>query len=451
MKHNHVLLMVTLVSLMGLLAICGICAAQTKQSAQSAQSARGSAPSTAASAFAAGAGGAEEYAKWLSGAFEALRADLPAITASAEAAAKAYLPDSAGIAAQGDLGFTKEINNRAGGIIRMQYADKVPADFKGVILAYLREDTLDQDVQAINQFHTRGCHVVVFGGGGLLDEARKRGATFDSAVNTRAADHDGLFRVPALGQEPEQWSAATAPAASILAAWTWQAEFVAACTRLNKMPPMFQSYAIPGSKERFTKLKDLKFHETTPPPVPAGVSGKAYLHAVETSFRAVMKDDLQDIRDLAALVIRTRKAGGKAYFFAQNHAQLIAMSRPHEGPYLQPLNANGYGMRADVQIGPGDLIFASGYSGPLLGKEHSKFRQQTLDKGATLAWTFAAFDPEALATVPAGQIVIDQHWSPGDAVVEVPGYDIKIIPASGVMAEAVLGAVNAEVHSQASR
>lgn len=401
------------------------------------------------------AGGAEEFSRWLHGAIQALQKDLPALAASADAAAKVYLQEGAGIAAYGDIGFTKEITNRSGGIMRMQYASKVPADFKGVVLAYLREDTLDQDAQAATKFHKQGCYVVAFAGGKLLEQAKQKGCEFDAAVDTHAADNDGLTMVAEIryyiegndrhiASEKDSWIVATAPTASLLAVWTWQGEFVAACTRLGKMPPMFQSYAIPGGKDRFTKFKDVKFHEICPPPVAAGVLGKAYLQSVEASYDAVMKDDLQHIRDLAGLVASAWHAGKTAYFYAQNHAQLGAMTRPHEGSYCRPLNANGYGMRKDVTINPGDVVLVAGYTGPLAGKEYAKFQQATADKGATMAWTFSAIDKEALAAVAPGQIVIDQHWALGDAAVEIPGYDIKILSPSGVLSEAILGAVNAE-------
>ena len=52
-----------------------------------------------------------------------------------------------------------------------------------------------------------------------------------------------------------------------------------------------------------------------------------------------------------------------------------------------------------------------------------------------------------LVTRPAiltDEVYIDQHWAFGDAVVEVPGYDVKILPTSGVISEAVLWMVCAE-------
>ena len=48
-------------------------------------------------------------------------------------------------------------------------------------------------------------------------------------------------------------------------------------------------------------------------------------------------------------------------------------------------------------------------------------------------------------TVFGQEIFIDQHWRFGDAVATVPGYDIKIFPTSGVIADAALWMVNAEM------
>jgi uncharacterized phosphosugar-binding protein len=43
------------------------------------------------------------------------------------------------------------------------------------------------------------------------------------------------------------------------------------------------------------------------------------------------------------------------------------------------------------------------------------------------------------------ELFIDQHWKHGDAVVEVPGYDIPILPTSGVLTETILRMVESEI------
>jgi len=73
------------------------------------------------------------------------------------------------------------------------------------------------------------------------------------------------------------------------------------------------------------------------------------------------------------------------------------------------------------------------------------FAAQARKAGATIAWSFTTYRGEHRAGVAPDELLIDQHWDFGDAAVEVPGYPFKAFPISGVICEAVLWMVNAEV------
>ena len=64
--------------------------------------------------------------------------------------------------------------------------------------------------------------------------------------------------------------------------WAWTGEFVAACTRLGRMPVLYQSYGLPGGPERGKKYQGKKFHDDLSiKPIPAGVLGREYLERIE--------------------------------------------------------------------------------------------------------------------------------------------------------------------------
>ena len=46
------------------------------------------------------------------------------------------------------------------------------------------------------------------------------------------------------------------------------------------------------------------------------------------------------------------------------------------------------------------------------------------------------------------ELLVDQCWPDGDASVAVPGYDVNICPPSGVMSEALMWMLTAEVWAQ---
>jgi hypothetical protein len=56
--------------------------------------------------------------------------------------------------------------------------------------------------------------------------------------------------------------------------------------------------------------------------------------------------------------------------------------------------------------------------------------------------------PAELADAP-GLLWLDTAWQVGDAVVSVPGYDVKMLPASAVMQMATLYALTAEMVTRA--
>ena len=50
-----------------------------------------------------------------------------------------------------------------------------------------------------------------------------------------------------------------------------------------------------------------------------------------------------------------------------------------------------------------------------------------------------------IAGLPPDELYIDQRWELGDGQVQLPGYDIKILPPSGVIELAILWMVEAEM------
>ena len=75
----------------------------------------------------------------------------------------------------------------------------------------------------------------------------------------------------------------------------------------------------------------------------------------------------------------------------------------------------------------GDLVVFFGYvSVPL------DFLRLVHRTGATAAWIVSPL-PQDVDFTQFGDSVIDQEWKIGDAAVQVPGYDIRILPPSGII------------------
>lgn len=397
------------------------------------------------------AGGAEAYYGWLTGCLDAVEKDLPKYTESAEAAAKLYVAGDCEIGAWGGDPFVREIYGRSGGIMQMKSLDK-PFSGKGaawappgkaIALVGLRDDLMGDAPDRIVEFKKRGYYVVVFGRAELIDKARMslpNGSEVDDWIETHAAPHGGLLR-----DADGRWVVPTDSAALSTASWVWVAEFVAACTRLGKMPPMYLGYAVEGAKEREAKFQGLRFHDNLPGRLEAGKLSEQFLSELRKSLRQIHDLEMPGIRRAAADALEAKAAGAKLWVYLQGHVTLHLMGYPHDPRWFEPIHRDWNEMRTDVTVGPGDFILCIGFDQIFDGGDWQDFAAQARKVGAKLAWSFTDYRTEQVKAVPAGEAYIDQHWAKGDAVAVVPNYDIKCIPTSGVIAEAVLWMVHAEM------
>ena len=314
-------------------------------------------------------------------------------------------------------------------------------DKPAIILLALEEDRLQEQLQQLAQMAKaeRGRFVVAFARDEILERARKAGATFDAVVNIHAAEHDGLFQTPDGGHVVP-----TVFTARIIAMWVWMGEFVAACTRLGKMPPMYQSIAVPPGYIRITQdISDpngfRRFHGAVPPRIPPGKLGREYIRELGRNLSTMHDSEMADIRAAAALAVRARRNGNALYTAPFGH------SVPHHPQgYFESFDETREKLKEqgqDAKFNEGDFVLVLGYDWPIpSGIEASR-------AGAIVAWSITSYKLHEIECIAPDEILIDQHWALGDALVAVPGYDVKICPPSGVLAEAVLWMVNAEMHS----
>ena len=103
-------------------------------------------------------------------------------------------------------------------------------------------------------------------------------------------------------------------------------------------------------------------------------------------------------------------------------------------------------MRRNVTVNEGDFVFCVGFDSIFLGRTWNNTGERLRDAGAQIAWSFTDYKEDDVKAVLPEEIWINQHWDFGDAVVEVPGYEIKICPTSGILGEVVMWMVHAEMH-----
>jgi hypothetical protein len=95
-------------------------------------------------------------------------------------------------------------------------------------------------------------------------------------------------------------------------------------------------------------------------------------------------------------------------------------------------------------IRTGDFVLGLGYHSVFNEDAYHQFADYVRSCGASAAWCAATYRPEEIKIAP-GEIFIDAQWQFGDAEVSVPGYDIKVFPASGVVQCEVYEMIQAEM------
>ncbi len=382
----------------------------------------------------------DRYVSWVRDSIQALTQDLDKIAASADKAAEVYVQDGWELHLHGDLGMVAEAFGRSGGMMKLRWGfakpEQTPEDAKHLVLVALREDQYAAHLKALRAgIGDRKSHVVVMGPRELLEKAKADGFPMDSSIDIHAAPGGGLFTLP-----DGRRLVATQSVATINALWAWKAEFVAACLRRGKMPVMYQSFAVPGAKERAERMKGIKFEDEAPPPVAQEVLGREFLHA----SRAIVDEFYENQQDnlmLAATAARDARANGKkAYMFLHGHAILFhQLAYPNSPGIFTQLNRDWFAQHPRIELQAGDFVLCVGYSQRFHDGQFEGWDDKARAAGATLAWSFAGFTRDEAARVQEQkELWIDQHWEYGDAVVQVPGLDFKLIPSSGVIAQCVI-------------
>ncbi len=377
------------------------------------------------------------YTAWLQGCVKALRKDVPAMTRSAEAAARRFVNDGWTLAPWGEDWFVAEVSGRAGGIMPLGSVDATPG--KTIVLLCPREARLREDLDQARQFAQRGDMVILLGRASVIAEARRAGVPFAAAFDTHAAPHGGLV------ERDGAWLVPTDPPAAIAAVWAWTAEFVGACTRLGKMPVMWQSIMVPGSAERNKTHAGKRFEDAPVAPVKPGALGREYLAKLEANVRAVFVGEQAAIDRAVKQAVDARAKGGRLYTYLFGHATMLQPGVPGDPGLFAKAYIEWNRPDDAIKLSPSDFVLCIGYDGVLRGETFGGFAEKARAAGAALAWSFTDYKPEEAKAVLAGETYIDQHWPLGDAVVTVPGYDVRILPTSGVISCGLYWAISAGV------
>lgn len=235
---------------------------------------------------------------------------------------------------------------------------------------------------------------------------------------------------------------------SLVVLWALTGEIVAALTRAGRMPAMYQSVLVPGARERNARFADSPFHRTHQvPAIPAGRLGGDYLDRMAAILRALIEEEAGAIEAVGAVCAEVLAAGGRIHAGLISHFPMYQLGAPGDPLYMRPLaRLRGESPRVaelEEKLRPGDLFFFLGYY-----RRPVEAYAAARRAGARIVEVITG---DGTDDPPPPDCVIRPKWPFGDAVTPVAGYDIEILPSSGIVQAAVYWAVVASIRRARAR
>ncbi len=335
---------------------------------------------------------------------ELARADIGAMVPVAEKAA-ALLAQGGKLYAAGQPSLVSEISGRAGGIMMIRPLAGTAPEAGDVVLY-----TPESGVETPESLRDTKALVVVFGG------AMK--------------GHDG----PAFSNHAQE-TGISPTLANAIPAWLFTGELVAALTRLGKMPVIYETIGAYGGYPRMAKYKsgEIAFHDDcTVPPCAAGTLARACVDTVTALLRRIEKEERAQLDQAGAWVREARKNQKQLFMYSMGHLFPDEVAGTDIGRLFHSAGWNA-GFRVahpEDDYHDGDLAVHICYQHPT-----DVLLRKARPAGARVVYVSLFADRDF--TKDNGVIWIDPMWNWPDACVTLEGYDVPLLPASGVINGAI--------------
>lgn len=361
----------------------------------------------AAVCLAVSAGASESYLLRVANAVEQVGKDCTTMEASAQDAATRLIAGGK-LWAAGNPAFVSELCGRAGGLMLIQsLGDATPA--AGDVVLYGAEQAPPISEAAAKS----GAHIVAFG------EGKIAGASI--AFSGHAAENKIS---PTL--------------AAIVPAWAYTGVLIKSCARMGKMPVTYETIGLPGGYPRIQQYqaKGIFWIDYTPDAAdtsPASEIGSEFAHSVSDSLRRVEKEDRAKLDQSGKWAAQALKDGKTVYMYCMGHFIPDEIGKSEIAGKFK-INTWNSGFTSltppDDPIAAGDVAVHIGYQHP----PHGLF-EHALPAGAKVAYVDLHQHRDTKSD--PNVIWIDPMWPWDDAVVRLKGYDIPMLPPSGIVNSAI--------------
>lgn len=376
----------------------------------------------------------QPYFETLVAGVEGIRGDMPKIVAMAEIVASRLIEGGESYIASVRPDFTSEGFIRSGGLMMLkEYQADQKMSAKDVVIVGWTDTECDETERLVTDIKSTGAFVVGIGSAcGIL------GDEVDAFLENRMDLADEIV-VPFWG--------ATYPFVSVqnlVLLWAFTGELVAALTRQGYMAAMFQSVLVPGARQRNADIGSFRFHTThTVLPVSPELLGNGYIDKIQACLRRVCDQEIEAIKKVAQACVDVRQRGHSIYAYLISHFPVHQAGAPGDPKFMIPLKV----LRGETpdeselesKLQAGDLFFFLGYY-----RRPAKAYKIARRLECQIVEVITGTDAPALEGLEP-DYVIHPGWHYTDSLVDVPGYDVRILPASGIMQSAIYWAVLGEM------
>lgn len=326
-------------------------------------------------------------------------------------------------------GFVGELSYRAGGlVITSAVPESTEVTSRDVILAVTQDRDVDDQRRRIDACRKKGAFVLLVGSGTSAIRSHCD-LFFDTRLSGGAAPvipyRDGHI-------------CPTAGAVHVSILWVFCLEFTMACARRGKMPAFFQTGGLKAGSARNEEHREVLLHpdgEFSIDPIPVGEKGREYLANLHRCFGGIRATEWEKLESVGEITAAAIGAGHTVWCDSVGH-HLPSQAGIEGDPGFYRLGFPENKKKAGP-FGPADIYIFNGYY--LFPEEELAAAREA---GVSSVWIMGGKEVESIYP-HAGETHIDAYWRYGDASMRIPGYDIKVAPASGVITTAMLWMLHA--------
>ena len=355
----------------------------------------------------------------------AMRAEIPAVVRSAEAAADRMLahPDALlNVPYWEQIGFSEEMINRSGGLPHTYPTGapgRRPPTPHDVVLLTVR--SWEKDGPAIRKTLaasvTNGWTTILIASRAGRPEDLAVDFFIDNGAVSGNAEHG---RINAL--------------ANVTLGWMWCCEYVSAMTRRGRIPAVLISAALPEADAHNEPIQTAEGRHWVGPcdtPVPAGRLAELYLRRAEQLLVDLRSARTQEqVRRAADIVAGRMAAGGTVGVSGIGHVVIMELiEKDTQAPWKEFQTVGMVTTAFKQNLKPGDLLVWFGYLG--INSRYDDYAKYILEVNPDVITSYAP-DRTSYGSVSNLLAHIDQSWVLGDAEVPIPCPPGKMAPISGI-------------------